>query len=166
VNWEALGAIGEVVGAIGVIATLGYLAVQIRQNTTQLSESTKIAQLGAMEANVESSNRIRELIIANADVSELYARGSKSYLDLDSAERVRFSMLIRNMLNATQAGHVRHLVLRNDPADFRGNERMLESMFRQKGIREWLDKNEPDWRPEFSALVRSIVEKIDADTAA
>ena len=31
-NWEALGAIGEVLGAVAVIATLGYLAVQIRQN--------------------------------------------------------------------------------------------------------------------------------------
>jgi len=32
-NWEAIGAVGEVIGAIGVIATLGYLSVQIRHNT-------------------------------------------------------------------------------------------------------------------------------------
>ena len=32
-NWEALGAIGEIVGAVAVVVTLGYLAVQIRQNT-------------------------------------------------------------------------------------------------------------------------------------
>ena len=32
-NWEAIGAIGESLGAIGVIATLIYLAVQIRQNS-------------------------------------------------------------------------------------------------------------------------------------
>ena len=35
-NWEALGAIGEIVGALGVIATLGYLAVQIRHNSRML----------------------------------------------------------------------------------------------------------------------------------
>jgi hypothetical protein len=29
-NWEALGAIGEIVGAVAVIVTLRYLAVQIR----------------------------------------------------------------------------------------------------------------------------------------
>jgi len=33
VDWNAIGAIGEVVGATGVIATLIYLSVQIRQNT-------------------------------------------------------------------------------------------------------------------------------------
>ncbi len=39
-NWEALGAIGEILGAIGVIATLAYLAVQIRQNTRAIRGST------------------------------------------------------------------------------------------------------------------------------
>ncbi len=37
-NWEALGAIAELVGAVGVIATLGYLAIQIRQNTAVVEQ--------------------------------------------------------------------------------------------------------------------------------
>lgn len=32
-NWDALGAIGELVGAAAVVLTLGYLAVQIRENS-------------------------------------------------------------------------------------------------------------------------------------
>ena len=32
-NWVAIGAVGELLGALGVIATLGYLAFQIRKNT-------------------------------------------------------------------------------------------------------------------------------------
>ena len=32
-NWEAIGAVGETVGALAVLVTLVYLAVQIRQNT-------------------------------------------------------------------------------------------------------------------------------------
>jgi len=43
VNWEAIGAIGEVAGAIGVIATLLYLAAQIRQNTRAMSGATQDA---------------------------------------------------------------------------------------------------------------------------
>jgi len=30
-NWEALGAIGETVGAIAVVLALGYLAVKMRE---------------------------------------------------------------------------------------------------------------------------------------
>jgi hypothetical protein len=39
-NWEALGAIGEIVGAAAVVVTLGYLAVQIRQNTKSVQAAT------------------------------------------------------------------------------------------------------------------------------
>ena len=34
-NWEAIGAIGEALGALVVVITVGYLAIQIRQNTAQ-----------------------------------------------------------------------------------------------------------------------------------
>lgn len=32
-NWEAISAVGEILGASAVLITLIYLAVQIRQNT-------------------------------------------------------------------------------------------------------------------------------------
>ena len=32
-DWDAIGAIGEIAGALGVIATLAYLTVQLKQNT-------------------------------------------------------------------------------------------------------------------------------------
>jgi len=38
-----LGALGEFVGAITVVITLGYLAVQIRQNTQSMKESRRLA---------------------------------------------------------------------------------------------------------------------------
>lgn len=38
-----LGALGELLGAIGVIATLAYLAVQVRQNTRSLEASQRLA---------------------------------------------------------------------------------------------------------------------------
>jgi hypothetical protein len=40
---EELGAIGDFVGAIGVIATLVYLSVQVRQNTHSLEASQRLA---------------------------------------------------------------------------------------------------------------------------
>jgi hypothetical protein len=38
-NWEAIGAVGELLGAAGVIITLTYLAIQIRLNSHQLERS-------------------------------------------------------------------------------------------------------------------------------
>jgi hypothetical protein len=41
-DWNAVGAIGEIVGAIAVFLTLVYLAIQIRQNTHSMDESRKV----------------------------------------------------------------------------------------------------------------------------
>ena len=39
-NWEAIGAIGEILGAIAVLVTLVYLAAQIRQNSRFVKAAT------------------------------------------------------------------------------------------------------------------------------
>jgi len=40
-NWDAIGAIAELLGAVGVIASLVYLATQIRQSREQLSQTPR-----------------------------------------------------------------------------------------------------------------------------
>ena len=40
---QLLGNYGEFVGAIAVVVTLAYLAVQIRQNTASMNESRRMA---------------------------------------------------------------------------------------------------------------------------
>ena len=52
-NWDAIGAVGEVVGAIAVIATLVYLSLQIRQQN-------KSQQLEVKESILEGFNRANE----------------------------------------------------------------------------------------------------------
>jgi hypothetical protein len=44
-NWEAIGAVGESIGATAVLATLAYLAIQMRQNT----QAMKSAGLRSMQ---------------------------------------------------------------------------------------------------------------------
>ena len=40
-NWDALGAIGEIIGAVAVLATLFYLAAQIKMQNRQLERSNE-----------------------------------------------------------------------------------------------------------------------------
>ena len=53
-NWDAIGAIGEVIGALAVFITLGYLAIQIRQNT-------KAVRASALDSSVNAVNAVRTL---------------------------------------------------------------------------------------------------------
>lgn len=41
-NWEAIGAIAEIVGALAVVVTLAYLAIQVRQNTRMMQREAHL----------------------------------------------------------------------------------------------------------------------------
>ena len=53
-NWEAIGAIGELVGGIAVIATLIYLAIQVRHSKTLLERNEKIALSQMYQARADA----------------------------------------------------------------------------------------------------------------
>ena len=48
-NWEAIGAIGEIIGAISVLATLIFLSSQLRQNTIALQQQSSRSSASALQ---------------------------------------------------------------------------------------------------------------------
>ncbi len=65
-NWQAIGAIGELAGAVGVIATLGYLAFQIRQNNELLRSESRQALVAndvtSLTASLENTDVFAKLV--------------------------------------------------------------------------------------------------------
>jgi len=82
-NWEALGALGEIVGALAVIVTLVYLSIQIRQNT-------KGSRVAAVQAASENSSRFSEMIAADRELGEVFWRGLRNPDSLDPPETRQF----------------------------------------------------------------------------
>ena len=62
-----LGSYGEFFGAIAVVATLGYLALQVRQNT----RSSYVTRSAAVTNRL---GEIQEAIVCNSDLSALMAK--------------------------------------------------------------------------------------------
>ena len=62
-NWEAIGAVGEIVGAVAVVGTLFYLAIQIRQNNRVVEENSRQLRLGEVDATLQSFSRYRALLV-------------------------------------------------------------------------------------------------------
>lgn len=63
-NWDALAALGEIIGAAAVVVTLFYLARQVRQNTRMArAEMTKDLYLASRTAimDVTSNDRLAEI---------------------------------------------------------------------------------------------------------
>lgn len=162
------GALGEVIGGVAVLFSLVYLAVQIRQNTKQISRSIQVTELDAFERNVASGNRFRELLILNPELSALLLRGLKSYDDLGGEEAFRFSMLMRNLFSEFHSVYIRQESLDSDPESFAGPRQLMDWFIAKPGVREWLNgsEQEPDWRPSFKAFVderRAAFEQAQSD---
>ena len=60
-NWEAIGALGEIVGALAVVLTLAYLAIQVRHAKEAAADTNRL----------ERSKGVRDMMLASAADSGL-----------------------------------------------------------------------------------------------
>ena len=87
-NWDALGAIGETIGAIGVIVTLIYLAAQIKQNSAWLKATV-------LESASERSGAVTSSVYADPDLSRIIRVGYTGDAEsLTLEEKHRFSLVM------------------------------------------------------------------------
>ena len=91
-NWDAVGAIAEVVGAAGVLITLMYLAVQIRHNSASVDASTE-------DGVTSGFNDVNNVIAADAELARIFTGGLEHPESLSDEEAVRFSFLFSSYVN-------------------------------------------------------------------
>jgi hypothetical protein len=155
------GALGEIISAIAVVASLVYLAVQIRQNTQQISHSIEATRIASLERNIESANRMREVMIVNPGLAELFIQGARDFDALSGGDRLRFEFLLRNIFAAFQGAYVRHRSIGDDPDELRGVARMIESILENPGVQSCFERIDADWRPEFRDFVNERISAIN-----
>ena len=89
---QDLGAIGEFVSSLVVLATLLYLSVQVRQ--TKLS-----VQSSSWKSGVQSIADVNTNIISDPGLAAIFQRGMADPDNLDSVEQLRLSLLLANLLH-------------------------------------------------------------------
>ena len=72
---EDLANFGEVVGAVAVVVSLIYLAIQIRQNSIQIGENSQIARLLMQENFVSGQEAFCRSVIENEEVHRIWNLG-------------------------------------------------------------------------------------------
>jgi hypothetical protein len=100
VSWEAVAAIGELIGAVGVIVTLGYLAFQIRQNTKQLEQNERTAIASAVSESAAFYRENRRHIYTSSEVSGIVLQGLADPDSLDETGKYRFRLIAQNTMDA------------------------------------------------------------------
>ncbi|KPK34630.1 MAG: hypothetical protein AMJ65_18070 [Phycisphaerae bacterium SG8_4] len=94
---QLLGNFGEFVGAIAVVVTLAYLAVQVRQsretfgaNTRALDEAQKQARVNALRELAFNWNGIIRDAMGSRDAAAIFLRGNRDIEELDEIEQQIF----------------------------------------------------------------------------
>ena len=94
---EDLGNLGDFLGGIAVIATLLYVAIQIRQNTRQITQNSETMRLSFENEIRRELNTFRLAIAGDETLSSIWSRGLAG-VELDTAERERFDLLLTNVI--------------------------------------------------------------------
>lgn len=92
-NWDALAAIGEMLGALGVIASLVYLAMQVRASTSH-------SRRAAAQSVQTKIHTLLEALATNPALADTYVRSSKGLAALSTSEAMQVSATYLALIRA------------------------------------------------------------------
>ena len=150
-NWEAIGAIGEILGATAVCISLVYLAIQIRRSD-RVTRSSNV-----MSVNEGYSARSNIFYAEHPELAALFVKGCESIELLTDDERATFHFLLHD-----QVAHVQNVVqLFRDglvPHDFYENWiRLLARMLKTPGGAEYWKNVAPFTTESFRRQVEDYL---------
>ncbi len=144
-----LGALGEFVGSIAVIATLIYLALQIRQNTSQQKREETIS--------IQHGQNTVVALMQDPAVVRAYVKAADGDTPASVADRARAIIWVIQYLNHFQIVFDLHNDGSLDDERYDLWESFAISMVASKGIRAWWD--DELGKLAFMPNVRSLIDQ-------
>ena len=154
---EDLGNIGEFVGAIGVVASLVYLALQIRHSSQQLSQNTN-SILGSVELDTTRLHSNWLLSVAqNPELGRIWRLALSSPAELSEEDEVQFAMLIGSAFYGIEGPYrqYRRGLLSGD--SWAPMEELISRYMRSPAVRAWWTHRDVPFAKSFSEYVDSKI---------
>ena len=155
-NWEAIGAIGEIIGASAVVISILYLSVQIRQNS-RVSKAVAI-QSWATAAALEKS-----VIFSDPDLAALILRASIADGDSDLTDKLRVQTYFIQLFNTFELLFFQRENGTVDNKFFEGKATAYLDMMSATGIRSfWEDTRLTHFDERFRLYIDQELRNQDA----
>jgi hypothetical protein len=130
VNWEAISAIGQIVGALAVVISLIYLAREVGSNAHATRRAT-------MRSTLDALVRFAQQITGHPDLAELRSRGFRDYESLEGTDLARFNSYMHALFRTVEDAYYEHLEGHFDPRRWRGLEAVLREINTCPGVQAW-----------------------------
>ena len=83
-NWEAISSLSELIGAVAVVISLIYVAIEIRQNT-------KATRFQTTQQLISANAEANYLISSDTELASIMRKGLMDRSSLDEEEEIRFN---------------------------------------------------------------------------
>ena len=127
---QDLGSLGELIAALATVLTLGYLALQLRQNTKALRSQT--FQQSSMDMSLTANT-----ISSNKELASILIKSNESIDTLDPIERLMFHFWMLVAIRRFEAIYVQAEYGSIDSIRIEGFERSIISLLANGGSAQW-----------------------------
>jgi hypothetical protein len=146
---EQLGSVGEVAAALATIATLFYLANQIRQNT----RATRAASFHGV---TDSMNHVNVAVAQSPQLTQVWTTGVADRDSLDAEERHQFDLLLLSYFHVFETVHYQARMGAGEGDLLIAEERSLLFLLSNQGVWNWWKDNPYAYGPEFRDYIAKM----------
>ena len=155
-----LGNIGEFIGAIAVLITLVYLAVQIKQNTAALRSGNATT----VQINIQS---LAASAIADREFGDILIKGLGDPQSLTPSERIALYAWLFNMLKTGELAYAHYIKGDLDESYWLAYLNFLQSYWLTPGCIHYWEDRRAAFVPDFQrAMEQWMAESTSAVTRA
>jgi hypothetical protein len=157
-NWEAIGAVGEVLGAAAVVATLGYLAVQIRQNSRAVKNS-------AAQSLLSEANESLRVASSHPTTARAVILGQTLFDELSEGEKAQFITWIFAWMRTIEQAYLQYVQGYIDEEIWEGHKAHHMQLVHAPAVKEWWSHRSHFFSKTFQNYMNELAAlKADAPT--
>ena len=147
-DWEAVGAVAELGGAIGVIASLFYLAAQIQRNSTTVEAATA--------SSISESSQQRLLAVAQTPELADAIRKMQIGEELTGCEATQLAFFFRAMVRSIENTFTQYQRGMIGLEVWRGHESLLQAVRLPEASSWWASERE-SYDPKFRTIIDRLL---------
>ncbi len=150
-NWEAIGAVGEIAGALAVIMSLLYLASQIRENN-------KSTRYGAVQNLLDNTTQFLGRLSSDKETMGLWIKGMELDESLTQEEWIRFGLLCMELTYLWERVFYLKQTHDIDPYLLETSDKSRKNIMGAHGYRYWFRDRKDFLSDDFSSFMISEME--------
>jgi hypothetical protein len=159
VNWDAIGAVAELVGALGVVASLAYLAVQIHQNTRHIDFNTRAIRASTYQHFSNTFGEFEDLLLEHKQLGHIWVSGLTEAEPLESGDRILFNNLAHKFFRIYETLYLQYEAGLIEHNLFESAHRFPDELIGRPGLRAYWERNRRRYDDSFARFIAARVER-------